>query len=58
VDTLAHLMGNSPLVIRLHYSHLLADRKGLRDKLERFRAAGTRSRPDQPPAAGGEKAGA
>jgi integrase len=45
VDTLAHLMGNSPVVIRQHYSHLLADKKGLREKLERFRsgAAGTRT---------------
>src|SRR5207253_6787644 len=44
VDTLAHLMGNSPLVIRLHYSHLLADKRGLREKAERFtRAAGTRT---------------
>lgn len=43
VDTLAHLMGNSPVVIRLHYSHLLADKRGLKDKLERFKlaAAGT-----------------
>jgi integrase len=39
VDTLAHLMGNSPVVIRLHYSHLLADKKGLKEKLERFKAA-------------------
>jgi len=39
VDTLAHLMGNSPIVIRLHYSHLLADKKGLREKLERFKTA-------------------
>jgi integrase len=39
VDTLAELMGNSPAVIRLHYSHLLADVKGLREKLERFRTA-------------------
>jgi integrase len=38
VDTLAELMGNSPLVIRLHYSHLLADKRGLRAKLEQFRA--------------------
>jgi integrase len=42
VDTLAELMGNSALVIRQHYSHLLADTKALREKLERFRpAAGT-----------------
>jgi integrase len=45
VDTLAELMGNSPVVIRQHYSHLLADARGLREKLEHFRkgAAGTRS---------------
>src|SRR5262249_46400351 len=45
VDTLASLMGNSPAVIRQHYSHLLADRHGLRVKLERFRtaAAGTQN---------------
>jgi len=49
VETLAELMGNSALVIRQHYSHLLADTKGLRAKLEQFRtAAGTRT-----PAAGG-----
>jgi integrase len=46
VDTLSELMGNSPLVIRQHYSHLLADAKGLREKLERFTAvAGTRTPP-------------
>ncbi len=47
VDALAQLMGNSPMVIRQHYSHLLADAQGLRAKLERFRtaAAGTSSRP-------------
>lgn len=50
VDSLAVMMGNSPLVIRLHYSHLLADAQGLRAKLERFRtgAAGTQTAP--PPA--------
>jgi len=37
VDSLAELMGNSATVIRLHYSHLLADAKGLRAKLERFK---------------------
>ncbi len=57
VDSLAHLMGNSPLVIRLHYSHLLADKWGLREKLERFTAvaAGTRSQPNQLSAEDGEK---
>ncbi|HYH63312.1 MAG TPA: tyrosine-type recombinase/integrase [Urbifossiella sp.] len=39
VDTLASLMGNSAAVIRQHYSHLLADRQGLREKLERFTGA-------------------
>jgi integrase len=45
VDTLAELMGNSPLVIRQHYSHLLADATGLRKKLEHFTqaAGGTRT---------------
>ena len=38
IDTLAELMGNSPAVIRQHYSHLLADKQALREKLERFRA--------------------
>jgi integrase len=45
VDTLAELMGNSPMVIRLHYSHLLADAKGLREKLERFKAAAGKRNP-------------
>src|SRR5262245_19845323 len=41
VETLAELMGNSALVIRQHYSHLLADARSLREKLERFmKAAG------------------
>lgn len=44
-DTLATLMGNSAAVIRQHYSHLLADKKGLREKLERFTAAGTQTPP-------------
>ena len=50
VDALAQLMGNSPMVIRQHYSHLLADAQGLRAKLERFRTgeAGTQTPP--PPA--------
>ncbi len=39
VETLAELMGNSAMVIRQHYSHLLADAKGLREKLERFKSA-------------------
>jgi integrase len=36
VETLAELMGNTPTVIRMHYSHLLADKVSLRGKLERF----------------------
>lgn len=50
VDSLAQMMGNSPMVIRQHYSHLLADAKGLRAKLERFRteAAGTQTSPPPP----------
>lgn len=48
VDSLAELMGNSPNVIRLHYSHLLADTKGLRAKLERFKTvAGNGNPPDE-----------
>jgi len=43
VDTLAALMGNSAAVIRQHYSHLLADRQGLREKLERFKTGGGRN---------------
>ena len=39
VGTLASLMGNSAAVIRQHDSHLLADRQGLREKLERFSSA-------------------
>ena len=39
IDTLAELMGNSAMVIRQHYSHLLADAQGLRAKLERFKMA-------------------
>ncbi len=39
VDAVAVLMGNSAAVIRQHYSHLLADRQGLREKLERFKTA-------------------
>lgn len=39
VETLAELMGNSAVVIRQHYSHLLADTRALREKLERFKTA-------------------
>ena len=53
VDPLASLMGNSAMVIRQHDSHLLADRQGLREKLERFipLAAGTQT----PSPSSGEK---
>lgn len=37
IDTLAALMGNSAAVIRMHYSHILADRQDLRRKLELFK---------------------
>lgn len=47
VETLAELMGNSAVVIRQHYSHLLADTQALREKLERFRTgAGAKTPPD------------
>jgi len=39
VETLSELMGNSAIVIRQHYSHLLADTRALREKLERFKSA-------------------
>jgi integrase len=38
VDILAELLGNTPNVIRKHYSHLLSDRAGLRSQLEAFRS--------------------
>ena len=44
VDTLAELLGNSPVVIRQHYSHLLADARGLREKLEHFRKGAEETR--------------
>jgi integrase len=50
VDTLAELMGNSAMVIRLHYSHLLADTKGLREKLERFKTAAAETQRPSPAA--------
>jgi integrase len=54
VDTLAELMGNSAMIIRQHYSHLLAGKKGLRSKLEHFRKAAeeTSTRQDQSSVAG------
>jgi integrase len=57
VDTLAHLMGNSPVVIRQHYSHLLADKKGLREKLERFRSGAAGTRTPAPSSSEGESRG-
>lgn len=39
VDLLAALLGNSPAVIRRHYSHLLADLDRLRGELEGFKQA-------------------
>ena len=54
IDSLAGLMGNSPQVLRQHYSHLLADRRGLREKLERFmRPAGAAGAPSPPANTGG-----
>jgi integrase len=37
VDVLAGLLGNTPAVIRKHYSHLLGDTSNLRAQLEAFR---------------------
>jgi integrase len=48
MDILAELLGNSPAVIRKHYSHLLGDAGNLRRQLEAFRRAsaeGTGTRP-------------
>ena len=39
VDILAELLGNSPEVIRKHYSHLLGDKGNLRKQLIAFRAS-------------------
>jgi len=39
VDQLAALLGNTPAVLREHYSHLLADVPSLRSELEDFRQA-------------------
>lgn len=38
IDVLAALLGNSPAVIRSHYSHLCGDLAGLRRRLEDFKA--------------------
>jgi len=40
VDILAELLGNTPNVIRKHYSHLMADRKAIRRQLEDFLGGG------------------
>ncbi len=39
VDILAELLGNSPAIIRKHYSHLLGDTANLRRQIEAFRSA-------------------
>jgi integrase len=39
IDILAELLGNTPDILRKHYSHLLADAGNLRRHLEAFRAA-------------------
>jgi integrase len=36
VEILAELMGNSPAVIRKHYSHLLSDKDNLRKQMEAY----------------------
>jgi integrase/recombinase XerC len=41
IDQLAALLGNTPTVIRHHYSHLLGDAQGLRAELEKFRQGQT-----------------
>src|SRR5262249_43560788 len=51
VDVLAALLGNSPEVIRRHYSHLLGDTANLRRQLEAFRGSGNVDIQD--PASGG-----
>lgn len=48
VDSLAEMMGNSPAIIRKHYSHLLADKAGLRAKLEAIMKASQASAGDSP----------
>ncbi len=40
IDVLAELLGNTPAIIRKHYSHLLVDHVNLRRQLEAFRTAG------------------
>jgi integrase len=47
VEILSELLGNSPLVIRHHYSHLLSDTANLRNQLEDFKllSAGEKQNP-------------
>jgi integrase len=49
IDVLAALLGNSPAIIRKHYSHLLADPGALRLALESFRG-GTAGKTQTPSA--------
>jgi integrase len=62
VDVLAGLLGNTPAVIRKHYSHLLGDTSNLRAQLEAFRgvtpsAGGTGTPPPQQTGDGASAAG-
>lgn len=45
IDHLAELLGNTPAVIRRHYSHLCGERDALRARLEAFKAGGTTQTP-------------
>jgi integrase len=58
VDILAELLGNTPAVIRQHYSHLLGDVGNLRRQLEAFSAftAGAADAQTPPTAANGDGA--
>ncbi len=49
IDLVAALLGNTPNIIRHHYSHLLGDVQGLRAELEKFRAE-SQAPPASPPA--------
>lgn len=48
IDLLAELLGNTPAVIRDHYSHLLSDHDNLRAHLSDFRPTGGGERADTP----------
>jgi integrase len=37
IDMLAELLGNTPSIIRKHYSHLCADNQNIRSQLEAFK---------------------